>query len=139
MFEDEVEDDSDVEDDSAEKDSEKGMMWVRSLGNISKDDVINGFIRDIQSLVPYKNNPYYIIQKDIIVICKSYIFWYRSDAMNDIIARNDIYIDPVIIKQARLFDDQFRMSPMGELLQIMINRFSYVLSIPITLLIALIL
>ena len=97
------------------------------LKNVSKDCLINGFIREIQSLFPHKKNPYYIIHKDIIVICKSYILWYRSGEMKDIIiAAKNIYIDPVIIKQAQLFDDQFYLSPLGELLEIMINRFSYV-------------
>ena len=98
---------------------------------ISKDDLINGFIRDIQSLLPYKENPYYIIQKDIIIICKSYIFWYQSDEKIDIIAHKNIYIDPVIIKQTQLFDNQLYLSPLGESIQIMLNRFSYVLLTPL--------
>ena len=113
-------------------------------GPILKDDLINAFIHDIQTLLPYKENPYYIIQEDLITICKSYIFWYEQHRIENSITyqnlypcfalkRNKydhnnpyVYIDPVILKQASLFQNQQLSYGERDLHQIVLAGFSYV-------------
>ncbi len=97
--------------------------------NESKEYLIDGFVRHIQSLLPYSDDPYYIIQNDLINICKSYIYWYKLDLTNhETIQKKNIYIDPIIIKQANvlLFEDQDFTPWTRQMIHIMINRFSYV-------------
>ena len=90
--------------------------------------LVDGFIRHAQSLLDYENNPYYLIQEDLISICREYIYWFRMDKItNDYSYKSKVYIDPNIIKQTLMLHHYgSTICPAWvELVQILLNRFSY--------------
>ena len=102
----------------------------QDMSGTAGEKLVNGFIREAQALLSYKDNPYFIIQRDLIIICKSYIYWCRMDKFtNSYTQKQRVYIDPIIIKRTQSFyyfnQDLYPARIDG--IRIMNNRFSYVL------------
>lgn len=102
--------------------------------NTRVEYLVDGFFRKIQLLLPYENNPYFIIPKDYITMCKSYMYWFREDKLSSNYAyKRDkyAYIAPIIIKQTqRLYCPINEIYPEQiNIIQLYLNRFGYALCI----------
>ena len=113
----------------------KDMLYVGPIHNaspmIAGEQLIDGFVREMQSLLPYKSNPYFIIPKSLMRICKSYVYWCRPDKLTNNFAQTaceNLYVDSMIIKRTQLFYHHPTVKYYAasiELFQITENRFSY--------------